>query len=244
MPADASLPPPADIPRPGGVAETARTDAPAPRPRDSVFSEPGAESGPVETLDDAVLVQRVLRGERELFHVLVERHQHHVYRLALRLSNGDRERSNDLAQDAFLHAFRGLVGFSFDAKFGTWLHRVTVNVAISQKRRERAVKRGSAVSLDAPRQRDDPESTPQVAVKGPSPVDDVTGEEARRAVTEAIASLDEDLRVLVVLVNLEEHSYEEAADMLGIPIGTVRSRLHRARAVLEQRLRPFLRNRD
>jgi len=240
----------ASVPHPGRegllreLVETPGTEAAGSRPKAPVFSESGVDSGSAEKLDDASLVQRVLHGDRDLFRTLVERHQDHVYRLALRLSNGDRERANDLAQDAFLRAFRGLAGFTFDAKFGTWLHRVTVNVAISQKRRDWAAKRGSAISLDAPRFRDDPESKPQVAVKGDSPVDESVGDEVRAAVASAIESLDEDLRVLVVFVNIEGHSYEEAAETLHLPIGTVRSRLHRARAVLEQRLRKFLGTRD
>ena len=214
----------ASVPHPGRegllreLVETPGTEAAGSRPKAPVFSESGVDSGSAEKLDDASLVQRVLHG--------------------------DRERANDLAQDAFLRAFRGLAGFTFDAKFGTWLHRVTVNVAISQKRRDWAAKRGSAISLDAPRFRDDPESKPQVAVKGDSPVDESVGDEVRAAVASAIESLDEDLRVLVVFVNIEGHSYEEAAETLHLPIGTVRSRLHRARAVLEQRLRKFLGTRD
>ena len=81
----------------------------------------------------------------------------------------------------------------------------------------------------------------QIPVRGRAPSAEVVGEEARQAVMSAIDELEDDLRVLVILVNLEEHSYESAAQILSIPVGTVRSRLHRARAILEQKLRKYLR---
>ena len=212
------------------------------RPIPPTEGNPDSGSAPMEDAEDVAIVRRILLGERDLFRILVERHQDHVYRLALRLSNGDRDRAADLAQDAFLRAYRGLAGFAFDAKFSTWLHRVAVNCAISEKRRERASKRGRALSLDAPASAEGDEAGMlQVPVRGRAPSAEVVGEEARQAVMSAIDELEDDLRVLVILVNLEEHSYESAAQILSIPVGTVRSRLHRARAILEQKLRKYLR---
>lgn len=220
-----------------GSADSARTHPAGPRPKEPVFFDLSVQPGSAEDVDEAALVRRVLGGERDLFRTLVERHQHSVYRLSLRFSSGDPERARDLAQEVFLRAYRGLAGFSFDSKFGTWLYRVAVNVAISQRRRERAEKRGSALSLDAPPDPSDPESRRQVSVKQTGPSDATEGVELRSAVRAAIDSLEDDLRVLVVLVSLEERTYEEAAQILSIPVGTVRSRMHRARGILAHRLK-------
>ncbi len=183
---------------------------------------------------DPELVQRVLRGDPDAFRILMERHQNHVHRLALRLSGGDAERAADLSQEAFLRAYRGLDGYGHDAKFSTWLHRITVNVAISRTRKERALKRGKALSLDASYGED--ERPMQVEIRGVGPAASVVADEGCRAILQAIESLDPDLHALVVLVNLEGHSYESAAEILSIPVGTVRSRLHRAREILTRRL--------
>lgn len=226
-------------PSPESPRESARTADPGARPIDPPLEPRDAGPSVLGEADDPSIVQRILQGETDLYRLLVERHQHHVYRLALRLAGGDPERAEDLAQEAFLRAYRGLAGFAFDAKFGTWLHRVTVNVAVSERRRAVAAKRGMAVSLDAPRG-DEDEPRTQVAAPGRGPAGEVVGEEVRRAVMAAVESLDPELRVLVVLVNLEGHTYESAAAILEIPVGTVRSRLHRARAVLEQRLHKVL----
>jgi RNA polymerase sigma-70 factor, ECF subfamily len=193
-----------------------------------------------EELDDAAIVDRVVAGDREAFRLLVERHQHRVFRLALRLSGGDSERAEDLSQEAFLRAYRGLAAFEHGSKFSTWLHRITVNVAISAARKRRAAKRGrTTLSLDAPLFGDE-DRKHEHAVANPGPAHEVVTEESRRAVLQAVETLEPGLRKLVVLVHLEGQSYEVAAEILSIPIGTVRSRLHRAREILERRLQKWL----
>lgn len=219
-------------------ADLARTDAGDPR-RIPPIDAPALTTN-LESADDSTLVAEVVAGRQDAFRILVERYQNHVYRLALKLSNGDRDRAADLAQESFLRAYRGLAGFAFDAKFGTWLHRVTLNVAISQKRRELARKRGTAISIDEPSDNED-EPGRQIASATRTPSQEVVGMEGRHKIYEAIESLDDDLKRLVILVNMEGYSYEDAASMLNIPIGTVRSRLHRAREVLLQRLRGWIR---
>jgi RNA polymerase sigma-70 factor (ECF subfamily) len=193
----------------------------------------------LDDADDSRVVAEVLKGNREAFRILVERYQDQIYRLALRLENGDRDRAADLAQESFLRAYRGLAGFAFDAKFGTWLHRVTVNTAISLKRKDRAQKRGKALSLDDSEYSED-ESTRQVAAPTRTPVQESIGGEGARKVYEAIDALDDELKALVILVNLEGQSYETAAEVLNIPVGTVRSRLHRAREILAQKLQKWM----
>lgn len=204
-----------------------QSDADSPRHGDAT---------PMDEADDAAVAAAVLAGDRDAFGILVNRYQNHVYRLAVRLSNGDRERASDLAQEAFLRAYRGLAGFGFDARFGTWLHRVTMNVAISQTRRERALKRGTTVSLDAPLDGDE-DGRRAVAARTRTPDAETVGDETSRLIFAAIDALDDDLKHLVLLVNLEGYSYDDAATILHIPVGTVRSRLHRARELLAQKLK-------
>lgn len=231
-------PAPATPPRtPAGGGESGRTPLGAPRPTGGA---PGARPLGPEDAEDAAIVGRVVAGDRDAFELLVERHRDRVFRLALRLCGGDRGRAEDVAQEAFLRAFRGLAGFEHGALFGTWLHRVTVNVAISEIRRRRASKRGAALSLDAPAGPED-ERTLQVESPNVDPASDALADERRRHVLSAIDALEPELKVLVVLVNLEGRSYEEAAEIASVPIGTVRSRLHRAREILEERLRRTLR---
>jgi len=160
----------------------------------------------------------------------------------MRLANHDRGRAEDISQEAFLRAYRGLAGFEHGARFTTWLHRVTVNVAISEIRRRRAAKRGKALSLDAPIGGEESFTLhSMVGDSGPAPAAGAFADERRRHVLLAVDSLEPELKTLVVLVNFEGKSYEEAAEICSIPIGTVRSRLHRAREVLEARLRRTLR---
>ncbi|MFN0205267.1 MAG: sigma-70 family RNA polymerase sigma factor [Planctomycetota bacterium] len=219
------------------LAKSIGTFANEPRPMDELTrAKPDKE---LVSAADSVVVAAVLGGNRDAFQLLVERYQNQMYRLALRLENGNRDRAADLAQESFLRAFRGLAGFAFDAKFGTWLHRVTVNTSISQKRREKAKKRGTALSLDET-EPDGGEPSRQVASGARTPAQETIGGESTKKIYEAIYSLDDELKTLVILVNLEGESYETAAEILNIPVGTVRSRLHRAREVLAQKLQKLI----
>lgn len=210
--------------------------------RNERFARPGAfapEGVAREEDADALAVRAVLAGDREAYAVLVERHQRKVFGLVSRILSGSRDDAADHAQEVFLRAYRGLASFREESKFSTFLHRVAVNYCLSEIRRRNAAKRGSAVSLDTPASSDGDPLGRLVSGSGADcdPARGAVAEEARSAVSAAIASLEDDLRVLVVLCDIEGRSYEEIARTAGIPIGTVRSRLHRAREVLRERLR-------
>ncbi|HKE00627.1 MAG TPA: sigma-70 family RNA polymerase sigma factor [Planctomycetota bacterium] len=223
-----------------GAEETVRT-GPLPQRPTAAPNEP--PTGEAEDREEAEIVAKVVGGDRDAFRILVERHQHRVYRLAYRLCGGDADRADDLAQETFLRAYRGLAGFEHGSKLSTWLHRITVNLSISEIRHARAEKRGRPTySIDAPLG-DDDRKREYAAPGARRPVEEIVTVEERRAVLQAVETLEPDLRALVVECHLEGRSYESAAELFGIPIGTVRSRLHRARAILEQRLERYLRPR-
>ena len=183
--------------------------------------------------EDLTLVRLVQRGDPEAFEALVERHQHHAYAVACRMLPGP-EDAQDVCQEVFLKVHRGIRSFKEDASFATWLHRIVLNACASFHRRRGAAKRGSAVSLH--RLGEEGQDF-QVAGTSRGPEERASGRELRRAVQEAISALGDEYREVVVMRDLEGLSYEECAEALGVPTGTIRSRLHRARKELAWLLR-------
>lgn len=179
----------------------------------------------------AELVRRAQAGELAAFNQLVVQYQDAAYSLALRFL-GDREAAEDATQEAFIRAYRGIARFQGD-RFRSWLLTIVANAARDElRRRKRRVTR----SID--QSRDDPER-PAI-----DPADDDPGPEAlaeqlelRGVLERALASLPEDARMAVLLVDVHGMSYEEVANAVAIPVGTVRSRLSRARARLREVLR-------
>jgi RNA polymerase sigma-70 factor (ECF subfamily) len=193
-------------------------------------------------LPEPVSIERALPvpgRRRQAFERLVLQHQDQIYSLALRLL-GDREAAEDVAQEAFCRALQGLRGFRKEASFYTWLSKITVNLCRSEQRRNRVRKSTRLFSWLGRRGRPDASGEPPVPSRQPLPEDVVTGEERHDAVRQAVASLERDLRQVVVLRDIEGYSYEDVAHLLDIPIGTVRSRLHRARGLLRERLSPWI----
>ena len=166
---------------------------------------------------DEDLVRRAVGGEVSAFGALVERHERRVYNLALRMT-GREEDARDATQDAFLTALRKLSTYRGDAAFTTWLHRVTVNACYDLLRKRR---RAPALEHDAGTV---PEPPPE-----PDHGDDVDlSVDVRRALLE----VPEDYRVVMLLHDVHDLPYEEVAAIVGVPVGTVKSRLHRGRVAL------------
>lgn len=178
-------------------------------------------------LDDLELVARVLAGDTDAYAALVDRHRDLVYTVALRIAGNETD-AEDIAQEAFVRAYKALGAFRGDSKFSSWLYRITVNRALGHiKRRMRA----PFVEADA----DDLRETGRAAAPtGESPLEALLDEEFRLRVRQAIAELPPRYRAVVTLYHLEERSYKEAAAILGLPIGTVKTHLHRARAMLRK----------
>lgn len=166
------------------------------------------------------LVQAAARGDADAFARLVDLYQNKVYHLALRMC-GSPEDAADVAQDAFLAAWRALPSFRGEAGFATWLYRLTSNAAIDHLRRTK--KQRSDLSLD------DGELNLDAADGGPTPQEAAEGQELQSAVARGLRLLSDDHRQVLVLREIQELSYEEIAACLSLDIGTVKSRISRAR---------------
>ena len=170
---------------------------------------------------DEDLVRRCLEGDRSAFGVLFERHERRVYNLALRMT-GREEDARDATQDAFLTALRKLSSFRGEAAFTTWLHRVTVNACYDLLR-----KRSRAPLLDRlPDHEPEPPPAPDHADQAGLSLD----------VQRALLQVPEDYRVAMILHDVQDLPYEQVAAIVGVPVGTVKSRLHRGRVALARAL--------
>ncbi|HZL71811.1 MAG TPA: sigma-70 family RNA polymerase sigma factor [Planctomycetota bacterium] len=176
---------------------------------------------------DRELVDRARRGDGDAFGLLVVRHQDRIYTAVLRFC-GDAEDARDIVQRAFLNAWRRLESFKGDAAFSTWMYRIAFNESVSF-RREGGRRRLAPLTESAPEPADDRR-----------PGDRLDSAEARGQVQQALSLLDPDERKIIILKELDGRSYDEIAEIMEIPKGTVRSRLFRAREVLRDKLRIIL----
>src|SRR5450755_1977585 len=182
---------------------------------------------------DLSLVQRVQRGERSAYDLLVLKYQHKVVKLVMRYLR-DPADAEDVAQEAFIKAYRALPQFRGDSAFYTWLYRIAINTAknavVSRDR--------SPVDYDLDMQNSDESYELQGRMKdAETPEGLVLTDEIRTTVNAAMDALPEDLRTAIVLRELEGLSYEEIAASMDCPVGTVRSRIFRAREAIDRRLR-------
>ena len=174
-------------------------------------------------MNELLLISRARGGDREAFGALVEKYRDNVYRLAYRMC-GNAYDADEAAQEAFVAAWRALPNFRGDAKFSTWLYRLTTNAAIDVMRREKrhkAVGDGEMVDL---------------ADDADSPQETVERTEQQEAVQKALAALSEEYREVLLLRYMEELDYAEIAEVLQLPSGTVKSRINRAKAALKTAL--------
>jgi RNA polymerase sigma-70 factor (ECF subfamily) len=193
-------------------------------------SQPPSVAVPPGTDSDVALVAAAVAGDRQAFAVLVERHQVRILALLERLT-GCREQARDLAQETFVSAYRKLATFEHRSAFSTWLHRIACNHAAAAGRRHRPT-----VSLDAPPAAGRPPIAPVANVADVSVR--LEQEELAGHVRAVLGRLEARYREVVVLADMQGASYEEIAETLDIPLGTVRSRLHRARLELRRLLEP------
>ena len=182
---------------------------------------------------DLSLVRRVQRGDKGAFDALVLKYQHKVVKLVMRYVRNPAE-AEDIAQEAFIKAYRALPQFRGDSAFYTWLYRIAINTAknavVSRDR--------SPVEYDLDRNNNDESYDMQGRMKdSETPEGLVLTDEIRSIVNAAIEALPEDLRTAIVLRELEGLSYEEIAAAMDCPVGTVRSRIFRAREAIDRRLR-------
>ncbi len=180
--------------------------------------------------DDAQLINETLAGCTEAFGQMVSKHQDRLYNTLVHIS-GSREEAEDISQEAFVQAFVKLDTFAGKSAFYTWLYRIAFNILASRRRRKRpeiSLDVGRDFSGDEPMDRAEPVATA------------VEREERADQLHAAMAELSAEHRSILVLREMEGHDYETISDVLDLPVGTVRSRLHRARSQLRERLRHVL----
>lgn len=176
--------------------------------------------------DDRRLITECLKGHPLAFAELIRRHQDRLYNTVYRLLDNE-EDAKDVVQETFIHAFQGLDGFKGDAQFSTWLHRIAINAAYSLKRKQRVV-------LSIETGRDEGPVDPADPSEFARPDHALEQAEQHRRLQDALNRLSPEHRAVLVLKDIEEEKYDTIAEMLGVPIGTVRSRLHRARLELRE----------
>jgi RNA polymerase sigma-70 factor (ECF subfamily) len=186
-----------------------------------------------EQVSDETLVARARSGDRAAFDALVLRYQDRVFNMSLRML-GNREDALDTAQEVLVTAYRSLGGFQERARFSTWLYRITVNRCRDELRRRQTVKHTRPASLDAGEDPLEPAGPPV------TPDQEASARELAGAVERAIGGLPEEVREALVLRDTHGLGYEQIAKACSIPVGTVRSRLNRARTLLKEKLAPLL----
>jgi RNA polymerase sigma-70 factor (ECF subfamily) len=206
------------------------------------MTTPEDHTAPPPPDSDVMLVQRTLGGEKKAFDLLVIRYQRRVERLIGRMVR-DVDLVPDIAQETFIRAYRALGQFRGDAQFYTWLYRIAVNTA---KKQLLELKRDPLIFQSQMRSKDDDETSSSERELNPGVADEATPEallaskEIAQAVNAAMDDLPEELRMAITLREIEGLSYAEIAQTLECPIGTVRSRIFRAREAISNRIRPML----
>lgn len=206
------------------------------------MTTPEDHTAPPAPDSDAMLVQRTLAGEQRAFELLVIKYQRRVERLIGRMVR-DVDLVPDIAQETFIRAYRALAQFRGDAQFYTWLYRIAVNTA---KKQLLELKRDPLVFQSQLQGGDDDETSGNERELNPNVADAETpdavlaSKEIAQAVNAALEALPEELRMAITLREMEGLSYEEIAQALDCPIGTVRSRIFRAREAISNRIKPML----
>lgn len=214
-------------------------------PTEAVSLKPASKVGPIETRGvqggvseanvDQLLVERVQKGDKRAFDLLIQKYQHRIVSLVSRYVS-DHAEAQDVAQEAFIKAYRAIGRFRGDSAFYTWLYRIAINTAknwiVAKNRRPPA---SDVDAVDAEQygfsERMKETSTPE---------NEMMREEIERTVYGTIAELPEDLRTAIMLREMDGMSYEEIATTMECPIGTVRSRIFRAREAIDEKLKPLI----
>lgn len=186
--------------------------------------------------EDALLVQRAQQGDRQAFDALVRKHEGRAYQFAYRLTQSPEEAA-DVVAEAFVRVYNALPNFRGNSVFTTWLYRILTNCYLDLRKRER-IRRHE--SLDATVATEEGEVTRQFVDPSPTPGTEVETSERNEALVRAIGKLPEYQQAMIVMFHVEMLSYEDIAEALDLPLGTVKSRLNRARLSLRQLLQDQL----
>ncbi len=182
--------------------------------------------------DDEMLIQRSQKGDRSAFDMLVHKHEARAYQYAFRLTR-DPEDASDIVSEAFVRVYNALQNFKGQASFGTWLYRILTNCFLDMRKKER---NRPVSSLESVLRTPEGEVERQVEDPGPTPLESTERKERARSIEFAVSQLAEYQRAMIVMYHAESMSYEEISAVLDLPIGTVKSRLNRARISLRELL--------
>jgi RNA polymerase sigma-70 factor (ECF subfamily) len=188
---------------------------------------------------DQLLVERVKAGDKHAFDLLVLKYQHRIIKLIMRYIRDPAE-AMDVSQEAFLKAYRAIPRFRGDSAFYTWMYRIAINTAKNHIVAARRRPLEYAADISEP---EDFEWHPSLQ-ESDSPEGQAIGDDLRRSVEEAIASLPEELRAALTLRELDGLTYDEIAQVMDCPVGTVRSRIFRAREALDKVIKPIMEDND
>ncbi|ABO50796.1 RNA polymerase, sigma-24 subunit, RpoE [Desulforamulus reducens MI-1] len=183
-------------------------------------------------LEDQLLVERSKKGDREAFEHLVRLYENKVYTIAYRLM-GNHADASDLAQDAFIKIYQALPNFRGDSSFSTWIYHITVNVCRDELRKRQ---RRPTVSLDDNSSDSNNSNTYEIRSNDPGPEEMLDRSETQAMIQACLNTLSDDYREIIVMREIQELAYEEIAEILGCSLGTVKSRLSRARQALKEKI--------
>ena len=193
-------------------------------------SKPLTHAG-ASDLDDAQLVRHAQDGDTRAFDELVVRYRDRVFRLAFKILRHEDDAAEAM-QDAFLSAFRGLKNFKAESTFSTWLYRIATNASLMKYRK----RRDNLVSLEQSQSPNEDAEPLQLVDWSQRPEDELLSSETRTVMEDAVERLPEDLRTVFLLRDVQELSNAEVAEILDLSVAAVKSRLHRARLTLRDRL--------
>ena len=186
----------------------------------------------LERTDEQALIQRCKDGDVGAFDELVRMYEKRVFNCALRIA-GNYNDASDIAQEAFIRAFNSIQTFRGDAKFATWIYRIVTNVYLDERKKSKSHR---LCSLDDYIELDENPVARQIEDDSPTPDVVMETKERAQALQSAICSLPDYQRIILTLYHSQHRSYEEIAEVLQLPIGTVKSRLNRARQALGEKL--------
>ncbi len=227
------------------TAEDSRADPPAPAqtPRAEPSRDPVQAARDVRDARDRRLVRRLKQGDQRAFQELVHTYQDRIFGLSYRMI-GNRQEAEDIAQEVFISVYRGITNYRGEGRFYTWLYRIASNKTKNRIKYLKGRNFHRASDID---------ETPAAHMKGedggrvvalqslvPGPEASVQGSRLQAAVQREIANLDPEHRLLIVLRDIQGHTYAEILTITGLQEGTLKSRLHRARLALKVRLEPYL----
>ncbi len=182
--------------------------------------------------NEIALIANALGGDQRAYTLLTKRHKGAVYQIIYKIVR-DRETANDLVQDTFMKAFSSLASYRSEYRFSTWLYKIAANCSIDHLRKQRI----KVLSLDRKLETKDGTMEMDIADYSYHPERDLVRKEQRCSIQDAIASLPDKYREVIIYRHKDDKSYEEIADLLSIPVGTVKARIFRARELLKKKLK-------